>query len=293
MRPPAPKESRTALGVFLMALAVLCFTCIDTSAKWLMVAGLAPLQVVFCRYLGHFLTSLAIFLPTEGPGIFRSADWRVQGMRSLFLLGSTVLNFTALSYLPITINTTIQFAGPIMITVLSIPLLGEKVGIHRFAAVLAGFGGVLIVMQPWGAEFHPAMLLVLAALVCSSLYFILTRKLAGRERNATHQVWGSGVAMAAMAPFAVPLWVWPDTITGWAVMIVIGVFGALGHIAATRAHGMADASLLAPIVYLQLIFASVAGIVVFATWPTVWTLVGAGVIIASGLYIWHRERLRA
>ena len=293
MRPPAPKEDRRTLGVMLMALAVLFFTCIDTSAKWLMILGLPPLQVVFCRYFGHFATSLAIFLPQEGPGLFRSADWKIQLLRSLFLLGSTIFNFTALSYLPITVNTTIQFAGPIMITLLSIPLLGERVGIHRFLAVVAGFGGVLVVMQPWGASFHPAMLLVLAALVCSSLYFILTRKLAGRERNATHQIWGSGVAVIALLPVALPLWHWPETPTGWITMIVIGMFGAFGHIAATRAHSLADASLLAPIVYLQLLFASLAGILVFATWPTEWTLLGATIIIASGLYIWHRERLRS
>ncbi|HAV07554.1 MAG TPA: EamA/RhaT family transporter [Rhodobacteraceae bacterium] len=292
MRPPAPKQERPALGVLLMALAVMFFTCIDTSAKWLMMAGLPPLQVVFCRYLGHFLTALVVFLPTEGPGLFRSANWKLQFLRSSFLLGSTILNFTALSYLPITVNTTIQFAGPIMITLLSIPLLGEKVGISRVLAVCIGFVGVLIVMQPWGAQFHPAMFLILAALVCSSLYFILTRKLAGRERNATHQVWGSGVAVIALLPFVLSLWRWPDSMAGWAVMIVIGIFGALGHISATRAHGMADASLLAPIVYLQLLFASIAGVLVFSTWPTIWTLIGGLVIIGSGLFIWHRERLQ-
>lgn len=289
----APREARTAAGVGLMALAVVFFTGIDTSAKWLMLAGLPPLQVVFVRYAGHFLTALAVFLPQEGAAAFRSARPRLQAARALCLLGSTILNFFALSFLPITVTTTIMFAGPIVVTLLAIPVLGEKVGPHRIGAVCTGFLGVLVVMQPWGAAFHPAMLLVLAALVCASLYFILTRMLAGVESNATSQVWGSGVAVACLGPFMLGGWVWPDTGAGLAVMTGIGIMGALGHIVATRAHRLAEASILAPVVYIQIVLAALAGVLVFGTWPTVWTLAGGAIIAAAGLYIWHRERMKA
>ncbi|MDU8909812.1 DMT family transporter [Aestuariicoccus sp. MJ-SS9] len=286
----APREERTGLGLSLMALAVVFFTCIDTTAKWLILAGVAPLQAVFCRYAGHFLIACVIFVPRDGPSVFRSrAPWR-QLLRSALLGASTMFNFAALSHLPITVTTTIFFAGPIVVTLLAIPILGERVGIHRIAAVCAGFFGVLVVMQPWGTGFDPAMILSLCALACASGYFILTRMLAGIEANGTAQLWSAGLPTLALAPVVWPLWHMPDQPLVVVMMSVIGLFGALGHIATTRAHTMADASILAPVVYIQILLAAIAGILVFATWPTVWTLGGGGIIIAAGLYIWHRER---
>ena len=182
-----PREKRTAAGVLVMALAVLFFTCIDTSAKWLIIAGFPVFQIVFARYAGHLIYTLALYLPQEGISIFKSNSPGKQFLRSSFLLGATSLNFQALKYLPITLTTTIMFAGPIVITLLAVPLLSEKVGIHRVLVVCTGFLGVLVVIQPWGTAFHPAMFFCLAALVSASLYFIMTRMLAGIESNATHR----------------------------------------------------------------------------------------------------------
>lgn len=289
----APREERTALGLGVMTLAVCCFTMIDTSAKWLILAGLPALQVVFVRYAGHFIVAMATFLPREGMSAFRSNAPVRQFLRSFFLFASTVFNFMALKYLPITVTTTIMFAGPIAVTLLAIPMLGERVGAHRIGAVCVGFAGVLVVMQPWGAAFHPAMFLSLGGLTMASFYFILTRMLAGVESNATSQLWSSGLAAVCLAPFAVPMWVWPTGGIDLVTLGMIGVFGALGHIAATSAHRLADASILAPVVYIQILLAALSGIFVFDTWPTVWTLGGGLIIAAAGLYIWHRERYRA
>lgn len=287
----APREDRSGLGLLMMCLGVTFFTCIDTSAKWLILAGLPALQVVFCRYATHFLLSLVLYLPSEGMGAFRSVRWPVQALRSLALLGSTMLNFLALSYLPLTVTTSIMFAGPIVVTLLSIPVLGEKVGIRRLLAVLSGFVGVLVVVQPWGAEFNPAMFLSLGALTCASMYFVLTRMLAGRETTATSQLWSSGLATLCIAPFALGNWVWPETTLNVIVLCVIGIFGGVGHILATVAHRFADASVLAPVVYLQMIFATIASIVVFASYPGLWTITGALIIMSSGIYIWRRETI--
>lgn len=285
-----PLESRTTAGVFTMTLAVLFFTGIDTSAKWLSIAGLPVMQIVFARYLGHFTYSLFIYLPQDGAAAFRSNSPKKQFLRSLFLFMSTVCNFMALKYLPITVTTSIAFAQPVVITLLAIPILGEKVGLRRISAVSVGFIGVLIVVQPWGAEFHPAMFFSLSTLVLASLYFIMTRMLAGVERNATNQIWSAGLASIVLAPFALADWVWPETTVQWLVLFGIGAFGCFGHIAASVAHRWADASLLAPMIYSQIFMAAVASILIFDTWPTVWTLTGGLIIIASGLYIWHRER---
>ncbi|WP_353471423.1 DMT family transporter [Salipiger sp. H15] len=288
----ASREDRTALGLGLMALGVLGFTCIDTSAKWLLQHGVPALQVVWCRYAAHLVLVLVAFLPREGASLFRTRHPWKQAFRAAGLFGSTMLNFIALAYLPITVTTTIMFAGPVVVTLLAIPMLGERVGKHRIAAVCVGFLGVLVVMQPWGAEFHPAMLLSLGALCSAAIYFILTRQMAGEESNGTLQVWGGGLPTLLLAPFVLPAWETPAT-TGTGVMLaVIGVFGAVAHMLATAAHRYADASVLAPMVYLQLMSAAVAGLLVFGTWPTPWTLVGAMIIISAGLYIWHRERRR-
>ena len=285
-----PREERATLGLVLMALAVLCFTCIDTSAKFLIQSGHAALQVVFARYFGHFLISLVVFLPREGRGALRSARPLLQALRSFFLLGSTLLNFLALSFLPITLTTTIMFAGPIAVTLLSVPVLGERIGARRLSAVMVGFVGVIVAVQPWGADFHPAIFLSLGALVSAASYFVMTRLLAGIEGNAASQLWVSGIASLVVAPIALTQWQWPETFTGYIVLGGIGAFGVIGHSLATIAHRFADASLLAPVVYLQLIFATIAGLFVFAESPTVWTLLGAAIIGAAGVYIWQRER---
>ena len=290
MSAPAPRENRVLAGVLTMALAVIFFTCIDTSAKWLSIAGIPVLQIVFARYAGHFIYALAIYLPREGRGVFHSNAPTKQILRSCALFIGTIMNFQALKFLPITVTTTISFAGPIVITLMAIPILGEKVCLRRIIAVCVGFLGVLIVIQPWGAEFHPAMILSLGTLLMASTYFIMTRLLAGIETNATQQVWSSGIATVALAPFALNVWVWPQTPLAWVILCIIGGFGALGHIAATTAHRWADASILAPIIYTQVFWAALVGIVIFSTYPTIWTLAGAAIIIASGLYIWQRER---
>lgn len=288
-----PREERTGAGVAMMLLAVLFFTGIDTSAKWLSIAGLPVLQIVFVRYAGHFLYANLVYLPQEGVSAYRSNAPMKQFMRSLFLFGGTVLNFFALKYLPITVTTTIAFAGPIVVTLLAIPILGEKVGIRRIAAVCTGFLGVVVVVQPWSAEFNPAMFFSLGTLLLASMYFIMTRMLAGVEGNATQQIWSSGLATVALAPFGLSVWIWPDNVLTWLVLLCIGAFGLFGHIWVTIAHRWADASILAPLIYSQVFWAALVGVLIFDTWPTVWTLCGGAIIIASGVYIWRREMAKA
>lgn len=285
-----PLEDRAPVGVMMMVLAVILFTGIDTSAKWLSIAGLPVLEIVFLRYFVHFLLSLVIYLPQDGVSAFRSNAPKKQFLRSIFLFLSTIFNFAALKYLPITVTTTIAFAGPIVTTLLAIPILGEKVGIHRIIAVCVGFLGVVLVIQPWGAAFHAAMIFSIANLLIGSGYFIMTRMIAGIESNATQQIWGSGIASIALAPFALAVWVWPENLHQWVIVLAIGCFGAFGHMASTKAHRLADASILAPMFYTQVFWAAVVGVWIFDTWPTVWTLSGGMVIICSGIYIWHRER---
>lgn len=292
MAAASPREDRPGTAVLIMASAVFLFTLIDTSAKWLIIAGMPALQVVFSRYVGAFVTALVFFVPRGGLREFHSNRPGIQLVRAAALLGSTVFNFLALSYLPITLTIAMFFAVPVVTTILSIPVLGEKVGLRRFLAVVAGFVGVLVIVQPWGAEFHWAVFYSIGALVSASTYFVLTRLLAGTDNNSTSQLWTNGVATLALVPFALNDAVWPADGLTMFIFLFIGFLGGVSHILATLAYRFAPASTVAPVVYVQVIFATAVGYLVFDNLPTIWTALGTAIIIASGVYIWQRERMR-
>ena len=148
---------------------------------------------------------------------------------------------------------------------------------------------MLVVVQPRGASFHWAIILSITALLFASGYFILTRLLAGQDNNSTSQLWSSGVATICIAPFALQNWHWPETTLSVCALILIGIFGALSHILATRAHLLANASTLAPVTYVQVVYATIIGVFIFDTFPSIWTGLGTVIIIGSGIYIWRRE----
>jgi len=285
------KINRTSYAFALMLGAFLCFSAMDTSAKWLVSVAVIPaIQVAFLRYLVHFLWALTIYVPREGVAVFKSeVPWH-QTFRGLLLLCSTALNFSALKYLPLTVTISIFFAVPMVVCLLSIPVLGEKVGLKRFIAVLVGFIGVLIIVQPWGAEFDHHVFLALGALLTASGYFVMTRKLAGIDRNSVSQCYTAGVATALLAPFALSNWIWPESITEASVLFIIGSLGMLGHSLLTRAHEHAEASVLAPTVYSQIVYITIFSWLIFGSVPDLPTIIGATIVVGSGVFIWWREK---
>ena len=274
-----------------MVLAFLCFTGIDTTAKWLVTEGGMPSPaVVFIRYLGHLALVLAIFLPQDGSGLFRSHRPGLSIWRAVFLMLSTACNFAALQYLPLTLTISIFFASPLIICALSIPILGETVGWRRWAAIVVGFIGILIVVRPGVGEVHWAVIFSLTATTCASVYMVLTRKMAGVDATETQQFYAAGIATLCMLPFALADWAWPQSAASWTAFALIGFFGWAGHQCLTIAHRFAPASVLAPFVYLQIVFMTASSWWIFGDAPDVWVLVGASVVMLSGLYIWLRER---
>jgi drug/metabolite transporter (DMT)-like permease len=287
---PPPREDRFGLAIGMMLLAYAAFTVLDSSAKWLVTSGISPWTAVCARYAVHLAIVAALVLPVAGPRSLESRSPRLEILRACLLLGSTLLNFTAVKYLPLTVTATIMFATPIFVTILSIPLLGEAVGIRRWAAIFVGFCGIVIVMQPWTGDFHWAMLASLGAVLCGSFYTILTRKLAGVDSTNTQQLYAALIATAGVAPFAALEWTPPEGALAWVLFACMGVFGWLGHQMLTAAHRFAPASVLAPFVYMQLVYMTLSSWVVFAQPPTVWVLAGAPIVAGSGFYIWWRER---
>jgi drug/metabolite transporter (DMT)-like permease len=188
--------------------------------------------------------------------------------------------------------TTISFLSPLLITVLAIPLLGEVVGIRRWAAVLAGMLGMLIVVRPGTGGFQPAALFGVASSFCWATALIVTRKMAAIDPPQTTLLWSSAVGvivLSALLPFDAA---WPTT-QQFILAVMLGILSSIGQWLVVLAYRNAPASLLAPFTYTQLLWVSVAGYLVFGTLPDHWTLVGATIFIASGLYTAHRERVRA
>lgn len=285
-----PQEDRLSLAILMMIGAYACFTLLDSSAKWLVTDGMPAWVVVFVRYGVHLGLVAALYLPREGVRILRTRHPGLEVARAFALLGSTVFNFIAVKYLALTVTSTIFFMMPIVVTILSILFLGERVGWRRWSAIGVGFCGILIVTRPWGAEFHWAMLCSLGAVVCASTYQILTRRLAGVDTTQTQQFYAALLATVAVVPLALADWAWPGDTVGWVAFALMGVFGWIGHQFLTVAHRYAPASVLAPFVYLQLVFMTASSVWIFGAIPDPMVFVGAAVVIASGIYIWLRER---
>lgn len=284
-------EDKAMTGIILMLGAYLLFAFIDTSVKWLALLGLPALQLSFMRYFGHFIISL-VQIGRGGVSRERFASPRILLviLRSALLMGSTVLNFIAVGYLSLTLTSTILFSSPIIICALSWPLLGERVGLWRWAAIMTGFVGILIAIRPFDESFHWAILLSLSAAFCFALYSILTRKLAGTVAVDTLQFYSGLVGTTVLLPFAISDWHNPVGYFNWTLMILLGVFGWLGHQLLTNAHRFAPASTLTPFGYTFILYLTLASYFVFNELPDRWTIVGAGIIIISGLVIWAREK---
>jgi drug/metabolite transporter (DMT)-like permease len=278
------------IGLALMCGAVICFAGLDTTAKWLS-HETHPLLGVWARYVSSvLLVSLAVN-PWSVPGLARTRRPWLQAGRSVLLLASTVCSFFALQYLQVAQTTSIMFAAPLLVALAAGPILGEWIGPRRLAAVAVGFVGVLIITRP-GAGMHPAALLSVLGTICYALYAITTRVLAASDSSSTTLFYSGLAGVLLLTPFVPFVWLTPSPFVGL-MMLATGVFGGVGHWLLILAHARAPAPVLAPFLYSQLIWASILGYMAFGDLPDGWTLVGATVVIGSGLYLLARERARA
>lgn len=286
-------EDRAQLGIAMMLVAWFTFSLVDTSVKWLVLAGLPALQMAFMRYFGHFLLS-TVLLARGGLDAERFKTDRpvLVLLRAALLTSSTASNFIALTYLPLTVTGAIMFTSPILVCLLGWPLLGERAGPWRIFAIGIGFVGVLVVMRPFGTGFHWAMLLAVWNALALSLYSILTRKLAGVVATETMQFYMGAFGTAVLLPIAVWQWTTPASAFGWALMCLLGVWGWAGHELLTRAHRFAPANTLMPYTYSFLLYLTVFSFLIWGHVPDMATVIGAAIIVGSGLLIWARERAR-
>jgi len=226
--------------------------------------------------------------------VLRTSRLKLQLLRSALMLGSTVFFFAAVSYIPLAEATAIGFVSPLLVAAFSVPLLGEKVGPRRWAAVIVGFLAVMLIIRPGFGMIHWAYLLPLGSAVCFALYQITTRILSRYDSSVTtlaHSV-SVGLLVTTIVVLIPGQWRNPD-LQGWMLMILVGAVGGIAHYILIRALTLAPAALLAPFVYLQLVWAAIVGFVWFGDVPGWSTLGGTAVLAASGLYVMYRERKAA
>jgi len=276
-------------GIGLMCVTMVCFACLDSTAKYLN-HFMDTLEVVWARYTGGLLLALVLSNPVSRPAIMKTKRPWLQIGRSILLLGSTLLNFFALRWLQLDQATSILFATPFLVALMSGPILGEWVGWRRWVAICVGFAGVIVVTRPGFGGISPAALLSVASLCCYAFYIISTRVLARTDSSETTLFYSNlfgAVVMTMVVPF---VWTTPDRWLHVALMLGMGALGSTGHYLLIIAHRVAPPVVLAPFMYTQLIWVIALGFLIFGDLPNHWTLAGAATVVASGLYLLHRER---
>lgn len=272
---------RPLRGILLMLLAVTLFTSHDAIAKYLV--ALYPVVVLaWFRYLSHTLLMAAIFLPRQGLRVLRSERPVLQFLRALCLLGVSLLFVNGLRYVPLAEATAVIFLAPLLVTALSVPLLGERVGRGQWLAVSAGFVGVLIIVRPGSALFTPAILWPMSAALCFAFYQLLTRKVSECDSPTTSNFL-AGVINTLLVSLLLPFfWVTPQG-SHLLSMLALGVIGMLAHLLLTHAFRYAAPATLAPFSYGQIVFAALLGWLLFGHFPEPGAVLGMALIVLAGL----------
>lgn len=268
-------------GIALIVLATFLFASHDAISKYL--SGFYPVVlIVWARYVVHTLLMAGIFLPQSGLRVLRTKRPGLQALRALCLLGTSLFFTSGLMFIPLAEATAVNFLAPLLVTALSVPLLGEHVSRGQWAAVIVGFIGVLIIVHPGGDLFTPAVLLPLCSAMCFSFYQLLTRRLSQVDSATTSNFFAglfNTLIMSAMVPF---FWELPSLGHGL-MMLALGGCGMSAHLFLTQAFRHAAPALLAPFGYGQIVFAGLLGLLVFGHTPDAIALVGIVIICLSGL----------
>ena len=276
------------LGIAMVCVATLCFSALDTTAKWL-VLSLPVFQVVWLRFLTHSLLGLALLAPRYGMRLVRVQQPKLQALRALMLAVLTGLNFWALRYLQLDVTAAIQFSVPIMIALISARWLGERLDARSWIAIVLGFGGVLLIVRPGSQAFHPAIVLSILNAVLYAAFNLLTRRLAATELPAATQLLSAIGATVLLTPLGLLEWKTPEDWLSWMLVLSMGLVGGLGHLMVAQAHRYASAAVLAPFLYQQIVYMGLLGWLVFGHVPDLAVVSGAAIVTFSGLYLLYRE----
>lgn len=248
-------------------------------------------QVVWARFTGHLLCVVLVFWPRMGDQLFRSHSYSTQFSRSLLMFVSNACFISALPLVTLATASSIMLTGPILITALAVPLLGERVGWHRWQAVIVGVIGALIIIRPNSGLNNTGNLLVAASAITFSVYQIYTRKMATIDAPETLIVYTALIASIVTTAIVPWYFIWPESSWHLLLFVFLGINGAMSQFLIIKAVQHAPVSVVSPFQYTELLGATVVGFIVFGSLPDQWTWVGASLVVAAGLYIAWRERV--
>ena len=274
-----------------MCAGVALFPLMNAAVK-LLTAGYPVVEIIWARFTGHLIVMLIVFLPQYGRRLFATRRPLVQIGRSLLMLVSNGVFVLAIGKVPLATASAIGFTSPLIVTALSVPLLREQVGWRRWSAVCVGFAGALLIIRPGHALADPAVLLLLASAAAYALYQIATRWVMAHDSPATGIIFAALVGSLATTTVLPFVFVMPRSLFDLALFLALGCLGGLGHFFVIKAFQAAPAAVIAPLGYIELIGTTILGYLIFGNFPDALTWVGALIIIASGLYIAMRERVR-
>jgi drug/metabolite transporter (DMT)-like permease len=284
------RADRPFKGIALILASTVFLGASDVTAKYLS-ASLPSIEIAWIRFLVFALIMSPAMLPGSPLFALRTDRRGLHLLRGAALLGSSLFFISGLRYLPIAEASATGFVSPLFVTALSIIFLGEKVGLRRWIATALGLLGVIIILRPGTGAFHPAAFFPLVSALAWACTLIMTRMMSGSERAVTTMTYSSIAGVCILSTLVPFVWVaptWHDILFG----VFIGVASTAGQWIVVLAFRYADASVLAPFSYTQLLWVSILGFLVFGEVPDIWTITGAAFIVASGLYTAHRERVR-
>lgn len=276
------------IGILIASLGTLFFATLDASGKWL-VQTMPVMEVVWLRFFIHSVTSGIFLGPRYGWSIFKVSNYKLQFIRVLLMIAMTALNFAALQYLQLAQTGAVQFSVPIMIAVLSSWWFKDHLPLKNWIAIFSGFIGVLIILNPFSHDFHPAMFLALINAMIYAVFNLITRKVAATDHPAATQL------MSALGPTIILLpvlffgWKNPSTPADWLAVVAVGAGGFLGHFCLALSYRYAKANVLSPFFYQQIIYMTFFGWLIFNQVPDMSVIIGAIVVILSGLYLLLQE----
>ncbi len=283
----SPSARKPQHGIVFMIFMTVCFSLLDALAKYTS-RDLPLFMVLWGRYVFHFLFVVLFFFRGAPRDIIHTQRIKLQILRAILIFCAGVTFWGALMFLPLADCVVIAFVSPLLVTALSVPILGESVDRHRWGVVIVGLLGVMFVMRPGMGIFQWVTILPLITALLSACFQITTRIL-GRTDNALTTLFYSGAGGLILSSLAI-LFVWVSpSLEQWLIFVLMGFLGAVGHFFMIKAFEFAPVSLLAPFNYTTLIWATFIGFVLFGDLPDVWTITGAAIIILSGLYLIRQE----
>ena len=280
------------IGVALMLSAMAVLPCIDVIAKFMGRAGMPVIEIVWARLTFGALMTLPFAARQSGArGLFPDRPV-IHVLRAGLLMAATFFFFSALKFLPIADALAIFFVQPLVVTALSPLILKETVGPRRWVAVLVGFVGTLIIIRPGFGTLNPGSLMALASGTSLALYLLLTRRITGRSKAIVTTFHTNAIGAVMASALVILVWKIPTPVE-WLQFAALAAIANIGHVCIVRAYDHAEASLLAPLAYTEMVTSTVLGLIFFHDFPDVWTFTGVAILIACAIAISVPERAGA